>query len=836
VTAPAPPIRWDLVEEHLDEAAFLAGQWERALVDPEYTLAEVLEGPEARLLAHLDGLVVAGRRAAEKLLLPALGGDDPGLVFAAASSLLASEDGDFTEPVLKALAEGEPAAAEAVRRALQVAPRSDLFGRLAPLLARGPAAVQARVLEVLAFRRLDPRVRLDPLAGSKDAALRLAILRVGRVFPEQVRLQQVELALGSEEPAERALALEVGLVQGSKAAWAAVERALAAPVAPPEWAQAALAWALSGERELRPLLGALADPGRRQAALYALGFTGRVAAVEAVLPWLADEQAGKVAAEAFGAVTGLAIEQAFAAPGERWDPDAPEDEEEAQEEKDEGPEADLPAPEPEAVLAWWRAEKARFDPAQRWLGGRPWTMDGLVTALAEGSMRRRPALALDLAVRSRGQHQLEATAPARRQVAELAEIRRALPRGVGTYREIMQVPAPRGAVRAAPSAPPARAGLEGASGVVVTAIGMVTALGDGAAESHAASRAGLLRLAELDGLQAWNSEAEALEPVRGHAIPHVTGGFSGVARLARLGAAALRDLLRNAPLPPTDRLGLFVLTPSSAIIAELERQRIAAGEASAPGPDDDPARSEVRRLQVAERLLPALVQFSGLSPAPTVARVFASDATGFGAALQAATEALTSGVLDACLVGGVDSLVEKPVVEALSELRILCTADRAAGLVPGEAGAFLLLERATVAKRRQARPLAVLSGWNARAGRSSFEEVKEPGKALAEAVSASLRTTPTAPGLLVGHLNGDERRALEWGHAMARLRLGRVLPEAPEWQPAVSYGEVGAAAGPLAVCSLVRAAARGALAQGSALVWLWSDLGERAAFIVRTGS
>jgi uncharacterized protein (TIGR02270 family) len=440
VTPSAPPIRWDIVEEHLDEAAFLYGQWERALVDPEYTLGEVLSGPEERLLAHLDGLVVAGRRASEKLLLPALGGDDPGVVFAAAYALLASEDGDFSEPVLKALAEGEPVAADAVRRALQVTPRGDLYGRLAPLLAKGPAPVQARALEVLAFLRIDPRVRLDPLARSTDEPLRRAILRVGRIFPAQVPLQLVELALTSKDPAERALALEVGLVQGSKGAWAAVERALAAPVPPPEWAQAALLWALSGERELRPLLSGLTDPKRRNAALFALGFTGRVAAVEAALPWLADEQAGKVAAEAFSAVTGLVIERRFAVPGERWDPDAPEDEEEAAE----GPEADLPAPAPEAIVAWWQAEKARFDPAQRWLGGKPWAIEGVVAALEEGPCRRRSALALDLAIRSRGQHQLEATAPARRQVAELAEIRRGLPRGVGTYREIIQAPAPRG--------------------------------------------------------------------------------------------------------------------------------------------------------------------------------------------------------------------------------------------------------------------------------------------------------------------------------------------------------------------------------------------------------
>jgi uncharacterized protein (TIGR02270 family) len=436
----APIIRWDVVEEHLDEAAFLRAQWERALADPEYTLEEVRDGPEERMLAHLDGLVVAGRRAADRLLVPALAGDDGDVAFAAAFALLASEDGDFTDPVLRALGDGEPAVAEAVLRALQLAPRPDLGTRLALVLAKGAPLAQSYALRALAFRRIDPGVRLDPLAGSKDAALRRAVLRVARVFPERVPPGTVERALASDDAEERALAIEVGLVLGVKAAWTACERA--ARDAGPGWGRAAIGWALSGERDLGPLDAGLADPARRRDALFALGFTGRAAAAEAALGWIGDGQAGRVAAETISAVTGLAIEGRHAAPPERWDPDAPGDDE-GEDEDGDGPDPELPAPDPEAVAAWWAAERPRFDPAQRWLGGSAWTMEGVVAALEAGPCRRRAALALDLAVRSRGAHQLEWTATARRQLAELAEIRRAIPRAAGTWREIVQVPPPR---------------------------------------------------------------------------------------------------------------------------------------------------------------------------------------------------------------------------------------------------------------------------------------------------------------------------------------------------------------------------------------------------------
>src|SRR5262245_29573732 len=87
-TPPQP--RWDILEEHLDEAEFLWGMWEHALRAPNYDLDEVARGPEERLLAHLDGLVAGGPAVAPRLLVPALDAREPHRVAAAAAALLAS--------------------------------------------------------------------------------------------------------------------------------------------------------------------------------------------------------------------------------------------------------------------------------------------------------------------------------------------------------------------------------------------------------------------------------------------------------------------------------------------------------------------------------------------------------------------------------------------------------------------------------------------------------------------------------------------------------------------------------------------------------------------------
>ncbi len=407
-------IRWDIVEEHLDEAGFLYGQWEEALRSPLYTLEEIAEGPEERLLAHLDGLVLGGSRVAKKLLLPALGADEAGPAFAAAFALLASEDGDFTAEVLDALAKAEPVARAAIRRALGVVPRADLGQRLAVLVPKAPA-IQADLVEALGYLRIDPGVRLEPLAGAKDPALVALALRLARVFPARLDPAAVERALSSPVAEVRAAALETAAVLGLKGAVPACEATVASRG--PAFGTAALLLGLSGdEKPLAPVVAALADPRLQREAAFALGYSGRVSSADALLGAMRDEKLAAVAGEGFSAIAGLAVEKGLAKPPKRWDP-----EKEDEEEEEYGPESDLEEPEPELIAAWWKEARPKLDPAQRWLRGQPWGAEALFRELAQGPARRREALALDVAVRTRGRVQLACDAMSARQRRELAE-------------------------------------------------------------------------------------------------------------------------------------------------------------------------------------------------------------------------------------------------------------------------------------------------------------------------------------------------------------------------------------------------------------------------------
>ena len=129
------------------------------------------QGPEERLRAHLDALVLGGRPAAEQVLVPALDHEDPPMVFAAAWSLLASEDGDFDDEVLRAFgAATDDARRVELARALALFPSRAAGDRLAHALERLPPAARAEGARILTRSFARPAEIRCWLSGD-DAAL-----------------------------------------------------------------------------------------------------------------------------------------------------------------------------------------------------------------------------------------------------------------------------------------------------------------------------------------------------------------------------------------------------------------------------------------------------------------------------------------------------------------------------------------------------------------------------------------------------------------------------------------------------------------------------------------
>lgn len=399
-------ILWDVVEEHLDEAEFLWGMWEQSLVAPNYTLDEVASGPEERLAAHIDGLVIHGEPAARRLLVPALDSDEPGRISAAATALLLGDarEAGF-QAVLSAIRE-LPEARPALTRALACAPVPALLPRLRTQL--GDPELGAVAAEVLAFHFEPLSDALGPLLGADDPALRGLALQTLVYEPDPRRYVRA-IEAGLRDPEVVDAAIDAGVRLGLAPAWTcARERAQQ-----PEGKAALLLLALRGNEEDRPLLfSALQDSARRADALWALGFLGTPEAGEAALEWLEDQALAPLAGEVFTAVTGVDVEdENLSRP--------PSDDEER---LDHRPEYDLPLPDPMLVLQRWLKERPRLTAGARYLAGARWNPVGLREALRSGPMRRRPAYLLALAMNARSSIRLQPRAPTRRQRGELSAL------------------------------------------------------------------------------------------------------------------------------------------------------------------------------------------------------------------------------------------------------------------------------------------------------------------------------------------------------------------------------------------------------------------------------
>lgn len=410
---PDESLRWDVLEDHLDEACFLWTQWESGLHSPLYTLGELSRGDEARLKAHLKALAMGGRRVSERLLVPALGEEDGERLWTASYVLLMEGEGENVDTVLQdftEVAELRPPFA----RALALSDRPGLSKRLYPLLATEDPELLAATVEILAFRRATPVEAFSKLYWHEAPRVRAGALRAACTHGTPVEGEALWQALQSRNSALRAAGLTLGLIRSAPEAFATCS----------QWSDerdeagqlARMALASGGDPgQLQHLIRLLEVPHLRKDVLWALGFSGQVVAAEACLPWLGDPAFAGVAAEAFCGVTGLALEGKYRA-------------ERAQDSSDDDggleapdPDRELPRPVPEAIERWWGENRKRFDKQKRYLSGRAFSQDVLLDALWNAPMRRRPVLAWELAIRTQGQHQVEVSDFSRMQAHQLEQ-------------------------------------------------------------------------------------------------------------------------------------------------------------------------------------------------------------------------------------------------------------------------------------------------------------------------------------------------------------------------------------------------------------------------------
>jgi 3-oxoacyl-[acyl-carrier-protein] synthase-1 len=357
--------------------------------------------------------------------------------------------------------------------------------------------------------------------------------------------------------------------------------------------------------------------------------------------------------------------------------------------------------------------------------------------------------------------------------------------------------------------------------LALTGVGAVTPVGLSAPATCAALRAGIARLLGFEDYEVAGGDVPS-RPVAAGRVPTewFTGGpveeeWPGHERFA-------------APIP----IPQHVHVPAGS-----ERLSLLAGHA---------AREALAAARVADAADARLGLYLGLDEAddgdgvagalrpalpsaPSIVRTYRS---GRGAGLLALAHAarhLSAGRVDAALVGGVDSLLRHDVLSRLDAAGRLKSAAAPDGFLPGEAAAFVVLERPDAARARGIAPLARLAA--AATAEEPTAGTGDPcqGQGLTAALRTVIEEVGTDQGcLVVCDLNGERLRALEW--ALVNARLSHTVRGFVDlWHPADCVGDTGAASGILSAVWAATALRKGYAAPSHVLLWGASDGPARAA-------
>jgi 3-oxoacyl-[acyl-carrier-protein] synthase-1 len=346
--------------------------------------------------------------------------------------------------------------------------------------------------------------------------------------------------------------------------------------------------------------------------------------------------------------------------------------------------------------------------------------------------------------------------------------------------------------------------------VVVAGVGMVTAVGLSAAETAASVRAGIAMFAETsfrdhryEPFTLAEVAEEGLAPL--HESLAQTGGLtSRETRMLRLATAPLIESL--GALSGRDvRPGLMLALPESETTLPLDRGAFLAWLTQQVGDVFDPNRSDATFTGRAGGLL----------------------------AIDAAAASIRSGRATFALAGGVDTYRDLYLLGTLDMEKRVKSSTHLDGFIPGEGAAFVLLASETAAARAKLTALASLSPASAGAEPGHlYSEETYRGDGLAAVVRHLAESGDVAPPVreVYSSMNGEHHWAKEWGVSYIRNRA-LFDEEHGMHHPADSFGDTGAASGPLMVGLASLGISAGYRSQ-PALVYCSSDRGDRAALTV----
>jgi uncharacterized protein (TIGR02270 family) len=410
-----------IVSQHAEESAFLWLLRDSAIGEPHYSLQD-LSDLDNRVEAHLDGLRIAGEEG-WPFLLEGLAQQESGEIFAAAVIALEGDEQSQIEQVYAAV-EAAPETLRGLISAVGWVSRDRLQGKIAGLLASASPMWRRAGIAACAVHRIDCGRYLESAIDDEDSALRARSLRAVGELGRTDLGAVVQRLIGCDDFACAFWAAWSSTLAGNRYAGVAGLKAIALSDSPfAATALCACVRVLEPAESQRWLKGLAGQGNRLRDLIKACGAVGDPVYV----PWLIKQmetapELSRVSGESFSFITGadIAYEDLEGEPPDGFESGPTEDpgDDDVSMDADE----DLPWPDPERILAWWDANKNRFQTGSRYLVGQPISETTCWQVLQVGFQRQRRSAALELALMNNSGALFETRAPGFRQKEALCDL------------------------------------------------------------------------------------------------------------------------------------------------------------------------------------------------------------------------------------------------------------------------------------------------------------------------------------------------------------------------------------------------------------------------------
>ncbi len=402
----------DLIDESVDEAAFLWQRWEQDLASASRNLDDVWTWTEDRLNGSLDGVRIAGDGMFESVLAGAMASDNSFRQTAVASALATAPTRNARHLLADAVRDAAGPQLAACMRGIEVANLDGSFAPVNKVLASGGPEHSAALCRLKAFRRATLGPELATAFESRVTSLQVEVMRAARHLPPEYVGGWVATGLKHEHAAVRAAAIESGISRRVPNAWAAALEYVRQPRTETSRLLPMVAM-LGAAAEHRLILDSVTDASLQRAALWSLGHIGTTEAVDVCLLAMKNPKLARMGGEAYCTITGADIERDNLAAPEPEDPPMPSfGEEDLDANLVPRPEELWPLPDAHLVRQHWAQASPRFQRGRRYLRGMPHDGQSMLFAIVYGPMLRRPDHIFEMFVRSEGRFDVEPRASA----------------------------------------------------------------------------------------------------------------------------------------------------------------------------------------------------------------------------------------------------------------------------------------------------------------------------------------------------------------------------------------------------------------------------------------